>query len=221
MKCRGRYCVAWKTPYSGGQTLNFGRLAVVRQQSYSYRSRSHRIGLLWPSPGPLQLEGLAESISVMVLLKFISVLAPANSPSSPATSGTGAWEGLWLEEGGKVCDMLVSSDSSSGNRPLSLSRCAGSNASAELQFAISDPTPGLQNSCPQDTFAVDLHLCLLTPSEWIWVSPLGWGGRAGPGGTGADPSFSWDGSGMLVETLLPSSCERGCAGGELVQMPMC
>ncbi|XP_014814167.1 PREDICTED: uncharacterized protein LOC106897803 isoform X2 [Calidris pugnax] len=49
------------------------------------------------------------------------------------------------------------------DRPVSLSRCAGSNASAELQFAISDPTPGLQNSCPQDTFAVDLHLCFLTP----------------------------------------------------------
>ncbi|XP_074014867.1 uncharacterized protein [Numenius arquata] len=49
------------------------------------------------------------------------------------------------------------------DRPVSLSRCTCSNASAELQFAISDPTPGLQNSCPQDAFAVDLHLCFLTP----------------------------------------------------------
>lgn len=119
-----------------------------------------------------------------------------------------------------MCNMLLSSDSSSGNRPMSLSRCASGNASAELQFAISDPTPGLQNSCPQDTFAVDLHLCLLTPSEWIWVSPLGWGGR-GRGGVRADLNFPWDGRGMLLGTLLPPSCERGRAGGELVQTPVC
>ncbi|XP_065500927.1 uncharacterized protein LOC135994349 isoform X1 [Caloenas nicobarica] len=55
------------------------------------------------------------------------------------------------------------------DRPVSLSRCASGNASAELQFAISDPTPGLQNSCPQDTFAVDLHLCLLTPNCSTWT----------------------------------------------------
>lgn len=51
---------------------------------------------------------------------------------------------------------------------MSLSRCACGNASAELQFAVSDPTPGLQNSCPQDAFAVDLHLCLLTPNCSTW-----------------------------------------------------
>nr|XP_009937517.1 PREDICTED: uncharacterized protein LOC104333682 [Opisthocomus hoazin] len=55
------------------------------------------------------------------------------------------------------------------DRPVSLSRCTSSNASAELQFGISDPTPGLQNSCPQDAFAVDLHLCLLTPNCSIWT----------------------------------------------------
>ncbi|XP_010009448.1 PREDICTED: uncharacterized protein LOC104403104 [Nestor notabilis] len=49
------------------------------------------------------------------------------------------------------------------DRPVSLSRCASSSASTELQFAISDPTPGLQNSCPEEIFAVDLHLCFLTP----------------------------------------------------------
>ncbi|XP_054699285.1 uncharacterized protein LOC129213385 isoform X1 [Grus americana] len=54
-------------------------------------------------------------------------------------------------------------------RPVSLSRCACGNASAELQFAVSDPTPGLQNSCPQHAFAVDLHLCLLTPNCSTWT----------------------------------------------------
>ncbi|KFV02029.1 hypothetical protein N340_11204, partial [Tauraco erythrolophus] len=55
------------------------------------------------------------------------------------------------------------------DRPVSLSRCARSNASTGLQFALSDPTPGLQNSCPQDTFAVDLHLCLLTHDCSMWT----------------------------------------------------
>ncbi|KFW67243.1 hypothetical protein AS28_11608, partial [Pygoscelis adeliae] len=54
-------------------------------------------------------------------------------------------------------------------RPVSLSRCSCGNASTELQFAISDPTPGLQNSCPQDAFAVDFHLCLLTPNCSTWT----------------------------------------------------
>ncbi|KAF1460471.1 hypothetical protein FQV24_0014452, partial [Spheniscus mendiculus] len=54
-------------------------------------------------------------------------------------------------------------------RPVSLSRCACGNASTELQFAISDPTPGLQNSCPQDAFTVDFHLCLLTPNCSTWT----------------------------------------------------
>ncbi|XP_068276378.1 uncharacterized protein [Nyctibius grandis] len=55
------------------------------------------------------------------------------------------------------------------DRPVSLSRCACGDARGELQFAISDPTPGLQNSCPQDAFAVDLHLCLLTPNCSMWT----------------------------------------------------
>ncbi|XP_040446634.1 uncharacterized protein LOC121086673 [Falco naumanni] len=55
------------------------------------------------------------------------------------------------------------------DRPMSLSRCTSGNASTELQFAISDPTPGLQNSCPRDTLAVDLHLCLLTPNCSMWT----------------------------------------------------
>ncbi|KFP47207.1 hypothetical protein N323_06245, partial [Cathartes aura] len=55
------------------------------------------------------------------------------------------------------------------DRPVSLSRCAHGSASAELQFAVSDPTPGLQNSCPQDAFTVDLHLCFLTPNCSTWT----------------------------------------------------
>lgn len=48
---------------------------------------------------------------------------------------------------------------------MSLSRCPSGDASTELQFAISEPTPGVQNSCPQDAFAVALDLCFLTPSK--------------------------------------------------------
>ncbi|KAM6054679.1 uncharacterized protein VSU04_010845 isoform 2-T2 [Chlamydotis macqueenii] len=53
------------------------------------------------------------------------------------------------------------------DRPVSLSRCGS--GSTEMQFAISDPTPGLRNSCPRDAFAVDLHLCLLTPNCSTWT----------------------------------------------------
>ncbi|KAM6249820.1 uncharacterized protein LJ264_009628 isoform 1-T2 [Porphyrio hochstetteri] len=66
-------------------------------------------------------------------------------------------------------------------RPVSLSRCTHGNASTELQFVLSDPTPGLQNSCPQDAFTVDLHLCFLTPNCYMWtlhhrrmLESLGW-----------------------------------------------
>ncbi|XP_064376726.1 uncharacterized protein LOC112983371 [Dromaius novaehollandiae] len=55
------------------------------------------------------------------------------------------------------------------DRPVSLSRCSCCNGSAELQFAVSDPTPGLQNSCPQTSFAVDLDLCFLTPNCSTWT----------------------------------------------------
>jgi len=102
-----------------------------------------------------------------------------------------------------VCDVLVSSDSSSRDRPVSLSRCTSSNASAELQFGISDPTPGLQNSCPQDAFAVDLHLCLLTPSEWSCVLPLLWGGRAGGDGTLTPTSHGMGGGCQWGPCCLP------------------
>lgn len=54
---------------------------------------------------------------------------------------------------------------------MSLSRCPSSDASTELQFAISEPTPGLQNSCPQGTFAVGLDLCFLIPSKQSCVPP--------------------------------------------------
>uniref|UniRef100_A0A8B9IGK7 LTD domain-containing protein n=1 Tax=Anser cygnoides TaxID=8845 RepID=A0A8B9IGK7_ANSCY len=55
------------------------------------------------------------------------------------------------------------------DRPVSLSRCPSGDASAELQFAISEPTPGVQNSCPQDAFAVGLDLCFLTPNCSAWT----------------------------------------------------
>ncbi|XP_042720358.1 uncharacterized protein LOC122176123 isoform X3 [Lagopus leucura] len=55
------------------------------------------------------------------------------------------------------------------DRSVSLSRCPSSDASTELQFAISEPTPGLQNSCPQGTFAVGLDLCFLIPNCSVWI----------------------------------------------------
>ncbi|XP_039416361.1 uncharacterized protein LOC104684914 isoform X2 [Corvus cornix cornix] len=54
-----------------------------------------------------------------------------------------------------------------GDRPMSLSRCG--NASTGLQFALSEPSPGVRNSCPQHAFATDLHLCFLTPNCSMWT----------------------------------------------------
>ncbi|XP_062999286.1 uncharacterized protein LOC134410117 [Elgaria multicarinata webbii] len=56
--------------------------------------------------------------------------------------------------------------SQKGKRPFSLSRCP----SCKETFAVSDPTPGLQNSCPRDSLSVDLGMCLQTPncSMWRW-----------------------------------------------------
>lgn len=55
------------------------------------------------------------------------------------------------------------------DRSVSLSRCPSSDASTELQFAISEPTPGLQNSCPQDALAMGLDLCFLIPNCSVWI----------------------------------------------------
>lgn len=107
------------------------------------------------------------------------------------------WGPGWdLEVGRKVCDMLVSFDSS-GDRPVSLSRCG--NASTGLQFALSEPSPGLRNSCPQHAFTTDLHLCFLTPSEWSGVSH-----QAGVGGLGHGliSAFHGMGEGLLGSLLL-------------------
>ncbi|OXB72734.1 UNVERIFIED_CONTAM: hypothetical protein H355_009915 [Colinus virginianus] len=55
------------------------------------------------------------------------------------------------------------------DRSVSLSRCPSGDASGELQFAVSEPTPGLQNSCSQDTFTVGLDLCFLKPNCSVWI----------------------------------------------------
>ncbi|XP_078519067.1 uncharacterized protein LOC144784272 [Lissotriton helveticus] len=44
--------------------------------------------------------------------------------------------------------------------PLSLSRCSCCHANQTLEFAESDPTPGLKNICPQQSLAVLLDICL-------------------------------------------------------------
>uniref|UniRef100_A0A8D0HLD4 LTD domain-containing protein n=2 Tax=Sphenodon punctatus TaxID=8508 RepID=A0A8D0HLD4_SPHPU len=59
--------------------------------------------------------------------------------------------------------------SSSWERPLSLSRCSCCNVTAALMYAISDPTPGLENSCPLKSFSVDLDMCLQTPNCSLWT----------------------------------------------------
>uniref|UniRef100_A0A8C8R789 LTD domain-containing protein n=1 Tax=Pelusios castaneus TaxID=367368 RepID=A0A8C8R789_9SAUR len=54
-------------------------------------------------------------------------------------------------------------------RPVDLSRCSCCNVSAALAYAISDPTPGLENHCPLKSFAVELDMCLLTPNCSVWT----------------------------------------------------
>uniref|UniRef100_A0A6J0VBA8 LTD domain-containing protein n=1 Tax=Pogona vitticeps TaxID=103695 RepID=A0A6J0VBA8_9SAUR len=52
-----------------------------------------------------------------------------------------------------------------GERWLSLSRCSSCNET----FAVSDPTPGLENRCPQPPQpSLDLGMCLLTPNCSLW-----------------------------------------------------
>lgn len=98
--------------------------------------------------------------------------------------------------GTKVFKMYVSFDFS-GDRPVSLSCCG--NASTGLQFALSEPSPGLWNSCPQHAFATDLHFCFLTPSEWTRVSHQAGVGGLGQGLTSA---FHGVGEGHLGSLLL-------------------
>ncbi|XP_007423903.1 uncharacterized protein LOC103056377 [Python bivittatus] len=49
-------------------------------------------------------------------------------------------------------------------RMWSLSRCP----SCREPFLISDPTPGLENSCPQELLSLDLRMCLLIPNCSFW-----------------------------------------------------
>ncbi|XP_053898659.1 uncharacterized protein LOC128844737 isoform X3 [Malaclemys terrapin pileata] len=79
-------------------------------------------------------------------------------------------------------------------RPVSLSRCSCCDVSAALVYAISDPTPGLENSCPLKSFAVDLDMCLLTPNCSMWT----------PNSERAHDS---------LEKVLTKSIEENCACG--------
>ncbi|XP_030068216.1 uncharacterized protein LOC115476154 [Microcaecilia unicolor] len=58
--------------------------------------------------------------------------------------------------------------SSKKSRTLSLSRCSCCNLNGTVQFAVSDLTPGTENSCPMKDFAVSLDICLknLNCSRW-------------------------------------------------------
>ncbi|KAJ7305772.1 hypothetical protein JRQ81_010138 [Phrynocephalus forsythii] len=51
-----------------------------------------------------------------------------------------------------------------GDRPLSLSHCPSCNET----FALSDPTPGLENRCPLQSQYLDLGMCLMTPDCSLW-----------------------------------------------------
>ncbi|XP_006015640.1 uncharacterized protein LOC102373025 [Alligator sinensis] len=53
------------------------------------------------------------------------------------------------------------------DRSVSLSRCC--NMSATLVYAVSDPTPGLENICPLRSLAEDLNICLMTPNCSTWT----------------------------------------------------
>lgn len=55
-------------------------------------------------------------------------------------------------------------------RLVSLSRCSCCDARAALEYAVSDPSPGLENRCPLKSFAVALGLCLLTPNCSVWTA---------------------------------------------------
>ncbi|XP_044835055.1 uncharacterized protein LOC123343767 isoform X3 [Mauremys mutica] len=79
-------------------------------------------------------------------------------------------------------------------RPVSLSRCSCCDVSAALVYAISDPTPGLENSCPLKSFAVDLDMCLLTLNCSMWTS---------------NPERAHD----SLEKVLTKSIEENCACG--------
>ncbi|XP_074867282.1 uncharacterized protein LOC142021895 isoform X2 [Carettochelys insculpta] len=83
---------------------------------------------------------------------------------------------------------------STEKRPVSLSHCSCCDASAALEFAISDPTPGLENSCPLQAFAVDLDVCLLMPNCSVWT---------------ANPEQARD----STEKVLTKSIEDNCACG--------
>ncbi|XP_015283613.1 PREDICTED: uncharacterized protein LOC107124635 [Gekko japonicus] len=54
--------------------------------------------------------------------------------------------------------------SSTGERPVSLSRCP----SCSTTFAVSEVTPGSENSCPQESLSVVLGICLQTPNCSMW-----------------------------------------------------
>ncbi|KAG6922066.1 hypothetical protein G0U57_003950 [Chelydra serpentina] len=79
-------------------------------------------------------------------------------------------------------------------RPVSLSRCSCCDANAALAYAISDPTPGLENRCPLKSFAVDLDMCLLTPNCSMWTP---------------NPERVLD----SMEKVLTKSIEENCACG--------
>ncbi|XP_061456293.1 uncharacterized protein LOC133372075 isoform X2 [Rhineura floridana] len=51
-----------------------------------------------------------------------------------------------------------------GERALSWSRCP----SCSETYAVSDPTPGLENCCPRESLSLDLGICLLTPNCSMW-----------------------------------------------------
>ncbi|XP_077172103.1 uncharacterized protein LOC143826949 isoform X2 [Paroedura picta] len=55
--------------------------------------------------------------------------------------------------------------SSEGERPVSLSRCFSCSSAT---FAVTEVTPGSENSCPRESFSVVLEICLQTPNCSTW-----------------------------------------------------
>nr|XP_014428363.1 uncharacterized protein LOC106731912 [Pelodiscus sinensis] len=111
------------------------------------------------------------------------VLAPAEAPgpAQEAPSARGGTRAVAVYRGGQApipagmpvtLENLVDRGQRRAGPPwlVSLSRCSCCDARAALEYAVSDPSPGLENRCPLKSFAVALGLCLLTPNCSVWTA---------------------------------------------------
>lgn len=79
--------------------------------------------------------------------------------------------------------------------------------SATLVYAVSDPTPGLENICPLRSLAEDLNICLMTPSKQ----------RCFPPGVGGDLERD---RGLILKEILSLS-PFSCRSEEMKNWELC